>query len=57
MADTTVQVDSAIRERFAAVAAAHGKRVRACPAEPSTVEAFDRGFGGVPSSASVHGAA
>ncbi|MFE9222364.1 antitoxin MazE7 [Streptomyces lavendulae] len=33
MADTTVKVDSETRDRFAAVAAAHGKSVRAYLAE------------------------
>ncbi|MFJ6754476.1 MULTISPECIES: antitoxin MazE7 [unclassified Streptomyces] len=33
MADTTVKIDSATRDRFAAVAAAHGKSVRAYLAE------------------------
>ncbi|WP_404962338.1 antitoxin MazE7 [Streptomyces sp. 147326] len=81
MADTTVKIDSATRDRFAAMAAAHGKSVRAYLAElaieqenqlalgrataafrdavgqPGIAEAFDREFGGLPTSASVHRAA
>ncbi|UUU37873.1 antitoxin MazE7 [Streptomyces sp. NBC_00162] len=81
MADTTMKVDSATRDRFAAVAAAQGKSVRAYLAElaieeenqlalgratvafreavgkPGIAEAFDREFGGLPSSATTRRAA
>ncbi|WP_328929713.1 antitoxin MazE7 [Streptomyces sp. NBC_00190] len=81
MADTTVKIDSETRDRFAAVARARGKSVRAYLAElaveeenqlalgrataafrevvaqPGIAEAFDREFGGLPTSASTNRAA
>ncbi|MFE9635801.1 antitoxin MazE7 [Streptomyces sp. NPDC006463] len=61
MADTTVKIDSQSRHRFAAVAAAQGKSVRAYLAELAIEEenqlALGREFGVLPASASTRRAA
>ncbi|MET9465484.1 antitoxin MazE7 [Streptomyces sp. NPDC006544] len=46
MADTTVKIDAETRDRFAAVAAAHGKSVRAYLAELAIEEENQLALGG-----------
>ncbi|MFE6834004.1 hypothetical protein ACFVFI_04050 [Streptomyces sp. NPDC057705] len=52
MADSTVNTDSATRDRFAAT-----EVFREAVGRPGIAAAFDREFGGLPSSTSAHRAA